>query len=686
MIASTSNRSTFTNRYIPTHHFFALSPLKHPKQSFFVSLAFPSAILTPFIKKSHTGSTPLHFAAANGHLGIIKLLLSHGAQARRKDKYGVTAEVLARDNGWVECAELLRDWIFENEAERGCENGNNTASVNYSSNANATSANANGIGRELCEEMEDEDDRALIGYPGFPAGSKRLHVKKSIDTALHLLKSSTSPSIQSAYPLSSGNKSPRSPSPGRTSFAISQTTDTATLPPLPPSPGFISPKEYVSPHGGSSALSDDNKSSSITDGRRPSINGAQSDPLPSSSPSANQSPLSRKHSQCRIHHVVNGRRPRSAGTGAASSNIPHSPISNLSSGAGTTRSLASHTYDVVEQERVGGERRRDKRLGHKYSLLGLFKKSYDDPVLSPLSPSRFMDESSNVIVGTHHSDASLLSTPSSELPSPPFSAPTYRSRYFESHLGSLTASTMNTFSTGLVATDGEQSSSSNHRYPLSPLSVNLSELDNLSPMEASAVDIHNALYKDNIKSGQIVYIPASIGEGYTPVTAEEMDSVEDILSLLDEDDDTIFDGPWNQKNDTSRPGPGVLRTQERLRTLSSQGPSAVPNKSLQRLRFDDSSLSKGFSSSPITISSAHVESNKKQVGLRGSNSIGCFRSYRETQRKNSQDAVVPSRFHSHSSSSAIDSSNDVKLFKRDYEVGVNVDASIITAGQHSQQL
>ncbi|EIM79926.1 ankyrin, partial [Stereum hirsutum FP-91666 SS1] len=48
-----------------------------------------------------SGSTPLHFAAANGHTNVVLLLLLHGARADRADKHGVTAEMVARQGGWV---------------------------------------------------------------------------------------------------------------------------------------------------------------------------------------------------------------------------------------------------------------------------------------------------------------------------------------------------------------------------------------------------------------------------------------------------------------------------------------------------------------------------------------------------------------------------------------------------------
>jgi hypothetical protein len=57
-----------------------------------------------------TGSTPLHFAAANGHAPIVQILLACGAVADKPDKNGMTPEALAEIQGHTEVIRVMRAW------------------------------------------------------------------------------------------------------------------------------------------------------------------------------------------------------------------------------------------------------------------------------------------------------------------------------------------------------------------------------------------------------------------------------------------------------------------------------------------------------------------------------------------------------------------------------------------------
>jgi Ankyrin repeat len=118
-----------------------------------------------------SGSTPLHFAAANGNTDVVTLLLLHGAHADRSDKHGVTPEILARQNGWLESAEVLQQWMLNKD-------------------------------RDLRERPSDSRGLAIasrerLGSFGTDGSEpslsmrRRIQMKHSIDTALNRLRSSS---------------------------------------------------------------------------------------------------------------------------------------------------------------------------------------------------------------------------------------------------------------------------------------------------------------------------------------------------------------------------------------------------------------------------------------------------------------------------------------------------------------
>ncbi|KAF9482196.1 hypothetical protein BDN70DRAFT_449128 [Pholiota conissans] len=125
-----------------------------------------------------SGSTPLHFAAANGNTEVVSLLLLHGAHANRADKHGVTPEMLANQNGWVECAKVLSDWILNKDRDLR--------------------------EREPPPKPDYQDSQSLSS----PSPRRRLHVKQSIDTALNMLKT---PDHSKQYHTSTPPASPQKP-------------------------------------------------------------------------------------------------------------------------------------------------------------------------------------------------------------------------------------------------------------------------------------------------------------------------------------------------------------------------------------------------------------------------------------------------------------------------------------------
>ena len=203
-----------------------------------------------------SGSTPLHFAAANGNTDAVTLLLLHGAHADRSDKHGVTPETLARQNGWLECAGVLQKWVLNKDKDL----------------------------RERPSGVADDSkavSRERLGSFGTDASEpsltmrRRLQMKHSIDTALNRLRSSSVDPKQQ----STSSTPPSSPFKGEYTFY----------------PVIDSDDERLSPFDGA---------------RRPSL--PQILHPPTSGPSRMQ--------QSSPSHSVGSpspRRPRSAGTGTS---------------------------------------------------------------------------------------------------------------------------------------------------------------------------------------------------------------------------------------------------------------------------------------------------------------------------------------------------------------------------------
>ncbi|KAG5639469.1 hypothetical protein H0H81_001591 [Sphagnurus paluster] len=222
-----------------------------------------------------SGSTPLHFAAANGNTDAVTLLLLHGAHADRPDKYGVTPEMLAQQYGWLECATVLKNWLINKDKDlRERPNG-----VGVS----AGSLGPSGTRDRMGSVSGDGNS------PQTASTRRRLQVKHSIDNALNKFKSSTHPH-------------PHPPS--------SATNIVASTPPASPTRPFEYTFYPVSP-------SDDPVVD--TGSRRPSLPQVLH-------PSSIGTSRSRKTSTPTLNCSPSPRRPRSAGTGTeGQEQEPNSP-------------------------------------------------------------------------------------------------------------------------------------------------------------------------------------------------------------------------------------------------------------------------------------------------------------------------------------------------------------------------
>jgi len=211
-----------------------------------------------------SGSTPLHFAAANGNTEAVTLLLLHGAHADRSDKHGVTSEMLARRHGWLECAEVLKQWLVNKDRDLRERPGAGVADESIA-----------GTTRERIGSFSGDGESSQTA-----STRRRIQVKHSIDNALNKLKSSTVDA--------------------RTHPPPSSTNIMTSTPPASPTRPFGEYTFYpISP-------SDDG-----VDGgsRRPSLPHILQ-------PSSAGCPRSRKTSTPTINNSPSPRRPRSAGTGA----------------------------------------------------------------------------------------------------------------------------------------------------------------------------------------------------------------------------------------------------------------------------------------------------------------------------------------------------------------------------------
>ncbi|KAG7090972.1 hypothetical protein E1B28_010039 [Marasmius oreades] len=224
-----------------------------------------------------TGSTPLHFAAANGNKNVMMSLLLRGAHPGLQDKHGFTPAALAEQHGWVECAGLLTEWIKNKDRDLRERETNIGGADEFGQKYGS-------LGNREKDSLGNEEDA------GGPA-RKRIQVKRSVDTALNKFKAS------------GGLVAPQKNSPAPSSF-------TSQAPLLTPPTSPIRQRRDSSP----SHSEDSDYPDSFDPGRRrPSLPQVLNPPPALSS---SNHPLRNYKSATLVKAPRSPRRPRSAGNGA----------------------------------------------------------------------------------------------------------------------------------------------------------------------------------------------------------------------------------------------------------------------------------------------------------------------------------------------------------------------------------
>ncbi|GJE97721.1 Ankyrin repeat protein [Phanerochaete sordida] len=182
----------------------------------------------PLVITGASGSTSLHFACMHGHMTVILTLLLHGAHPDRTDKHGMTPEMIARQNGYTDCADVLQQWA--QNRDRDLRERDVLTPHPAEDHAYREEKSHNYCGRLDCLEC---------------ATRKRIRVKRSIDNAFHMLRhTSSSHSAANTPPHSasalSASNSMQPPSPtdrpfGEYTFYPVSDSATDDLPPRRPS-------------------------------------------------------------------------------------------------------------------------------------------------------------------------------------------------------------------------------------------------------------------------------------------------------------------------------------------------------------------------------------------------------------------------------------------------------------------
>ena len=116
-------------------------------------------------KLTSTGSTPLHFAAANGHAPVVQILLTCGATPDKPDKNGLTPEALAEINGHTDVIHVLRVWEHLKLQEAASPDGISSPPLYTPSSDIGAGSDAASIAPSTSQMDEDDTTsiRALFG-------------------------------------------------------------------------------------------------------------------------------------------------------------------------------------------------------------------------------------------------------------------------------------------------------------------------------------------------------------------------------------------------------------------------------------------------------------------------------------------------------------------------------------------
>ncbi|KAH9913473.1 uncharacterized protein BXZ73DRAFT_106947 [Epithele typhae] len=319
-----------------------------------------------------SGATPLHFAAANGHEHVVLTLLLHGAHPDRPDKHGVTAEGLARQNGYARCAELLSKWSHEKDKDLR--------------------------EREVLHvPSPDPEPSSRLDNIECKVHEKKLKVKRSIDNAFHMLRPAPTPPSGGTIPQEFAGDVGSSDSSPATSTAQEFPPRRPSLPHI-----FDSPSQSTSQYPTQSSNHPPHRSSrqaSVSHCRRPRSAGTDADQSGSPAVSTVSTP-GRLRGKLSLLHMFK------KAAGESSSSTPGAPptpegkesLSGYASSSSPMTSASASPAPDRERERSRGSSSSHSPLKTRASESGLLPSAASSPfppVLStvPSSRSRLRSES-----------------------------------------------------------------------------------------------------------------------------------------------------------------------------------------------------------------------------------------------------------------------------------------------------